>query len=427
MPTRREFEQWLRTPHNEEEDGAYKVFLPFSDLGKWIPEGIDTEIIDAFGLHRLHYVRALSFLAFIGPDPERQYFLEFTHSRFDHSLVVLTIVEEIWKRNGFNEADIIHDRLAALVHDRAIPALGDATKSIDEANLDEELHWAADLPPSAKRLMKRYKISRKEVDRIIHNKGLKGQVLDIADRITYVLKDTYEITEFPMHWEPNPFQVDFDSPIRSLIRQDTKLGNIYQDVGIDHATGEIFFTNPPRLTRFLILRALLHQTLYLQPISVGRDLLAASLIRPLYSSENKALLTPLRLRQMTDNELVKKLSGHYQPSVEDYLSFYYNLVSWCPQYLKVETEEEAATKAAALQQRDNTVVIGIKQVRSFDPATSYNVKTADGKIVPFRQAHPKWAKAIESIAQSTGGLFVFFADVSQDSPINDLIKRVHAT
>lgn len=416
---RGEFERWLRTPPNEHEDGAFYVGLPFSELREWVPEGIHTETVNAFGLSRLEGIRALSFLSYIGPAPENQYFLNFNHTRFHHSLVVALVMEKILQQNNFDQNNLSQGTVAALVHDRGTPALGDATKSLDGKALDEELHWADELPQTAEEVIKKHGLKKEEIDNIIRNNGTLGNCLDVADRIAYVLIDAFMVAG--MSSDTNPYI----NELTLLLRKDPQLGNIYQDVRIDPATGKVFFTNAKRLGLFLRLRALLHNKLYLHPVSAGRDLFVANLIRPLYSPKDNSLLTPSKLRRMTDDELLEKLFDHYQPSAINYLFFYSDLVKWYPQYLKVETEEEAAAKAEELQQHDNTVVIGIKQVRSFDPATSYNV-TAGGKIVPFSQAHPKWARAIESIAQSTGGLFVFYADVSQGWPINELLKRIHA-
>lgn len=419
---RAEFERGLRTPPNEGEDGAFYVGLPFSELREWIPEGIYTETVNAFGLSRLEQIRALSFLSYIGPDPENQYFLNFNHTRFHHSLVVALVMEKILRQNSFDQNNLTQGIVAALVHDRGTPALGDATKSLDGEALDEELHWADELPQTAEELIKKHGLEKEEIGSIIQNNGTLGKCLDIADRITYVLIDALMIAGPPSSYSDNN---PYTSELTLLLRKDPRLGNIYQDIRIDPATGEVFFTNTKRLGLFLQLRVLLHDRLYLHPISAGRDLFVANLIRPLYSVENNSLLTPSKLRRMTDDELLEKLFNHYQPSAINHLFFYYDLVNWHPQYWKVETEEEAAAKAEELQSHDNTVVVGIKWVRSFDPATSYKVKTENGKIIPFREAQPRRARVIESIVKSTGGLFVFYTDISQDSPINDLIKRVH--
>lgn len=417
------FERWLRTPPKKDKDGAFYVGLPFSELREWVPEGIYTETVNAFCLSRLEQIRALSFLSFIGPEPEKQYFLNFNHSRFHHSLVVALVMEKILRQNSFDQNNLTHGIVAALVHDRGTPALGDATKSLDKEALDEELHWADELPQTAEELIKKYGLKKEEIDSIVRNNGTLGKCLDVADRITYVLFDAFMIAcSAAIRFDTNPYI----NELTRLLRRGPQLGDIYQDVRIDPASSEVFFANAKRLGLFLQLRALLHQKLYLHPVSAGKDLFVANLIWPLYSPKDNSLLTPSKLRRMTDNELLEKLFDHYQPSTENHHFFYGDLVNWHPQYLKVATEEEAAAKAEELQQRGDIAVIGIKRIRGFDPATSYNVRTADGKIVPFRQAHPRWARSIEEVAQSTKGLFVFYTDVSQDSPINDLIRRVCA-
>ena len=68
-------------------------------------------------------------------------------------------------------------------------------------------------------------------------------------------------------------------------------------------------------------------------------------------------------------------------------------------------------------------MIGTKECKGFDPSTDYKV-AVDGQYIPFREHNPRAAREIEEIEKSTRGIFLFWADVSQDSPTNKLLKIV---
>ena len=146
------------------------------------------------------------------------------------------------------------------------------------------------------------------------------------------------------------------------------------------------------------------------------------LLEPLYSRTDKNKLSPFHLRTMNDHDLLNAIGNEYFPS-KRIESYFPDLVNWFPQYERFDSEELAEKRRQELSQDENIAVIGIEESFGFDPATTY--KVADGyKYVEFREFNPTGARQIEAIAKSTKGIFLFWADVSEDNSTNNLLKAV---
>lgn len=408
-----------------EDDVAFYAFLPYSDIGRWLLEDsiYDKAEKSIPGLRRLSHIKALSFLSFMGPyEPKDIHYLEHTHTRFDHSLIVGMVVEKILKQNGFPQDQINIGILAGLLHDVATPALGDAAKQVDPENLNEEDFWWEALDKEGRNFVKRF-TDKETLGKVIKNQGLLGEVLDIADRITYTMKDLYNVIG-PIRQEElesNPLLTS----IKEILSSYPKIGNIYREVGADSKTGKVFFNDPDMLYAFLLLRANLHKEFYLHPINQARDFFIKKLIEPLYSTENPEKLNAKILRQKTDHDLLRILGQVYIPGRNQSLATYsYELVNWIPQFEKFETEEEAKTKERILRENGDIMVVGVKQSRSFDSGISYNVTGKHGKIMSFSQFDPQKTEVLKQLGESTKGLLVIWTNSSDDSPTNRLLKAV---
>lgn len=402
-------------------------FLPYSDLKRWLPwDGYYENALRNLPLGRLNGVRALSFLSYIGSPTDSVQILEYTHTRFDHSLVVALVGEEILRRNGFPQEEINTEIIADLTHDNGMPAYGDATKKVDPDALDEEKHYWEALGKKGQTFVKSLGMSRRMLEPIIRNEGILGQVLDIADRITYTMKDLHitasEARDDAFLPTLNPHLL----PIRYLLSHNHNIGNIYKEVGVDKNKQEVFFNNPQHLHTFLLLRAHLHQMLYLNPINQGRDLFIKHLIDPLYSRDGHNKLNPKILRSMTDQDLLTMLQKHYSKYATIPNSLYYDLTSWYPSFKKFNSLDDAKKFESELKKDKNIVIIDKPYYcRGFNPATSYNiVANKKGDIEPFRERYSSAAREIEDIAESTKGVYVFYSDVSKNGKIDRLLKEI---
>ena len=403
----------------EEQDSSFFEHLPYSDFRRWVPENsiYEKALRQIPALSRLTGIKCLSFLSYVGPDPKNMYFTEFTHSRLDHALTVALINEEILKQNGLPQDKVDLGIIAALLHDIATPAYGDATKQVDIKKLHEEDYWWQVLNKKGKDFITQFG-TKEAIDKIIKNQGLLGRILDISDRITYTMKDLNALQVAPPRTgqQFDPYLAD----LNLIISNYPKIGNIYREVGIDQKKQEVFFNNPDSLSVFLNLRAHLHQKLYMHPISQARDLAVAKAIAQIYSKDKNSILSPDKLRKMTDYNLLQILANHYGKST---IEMHPLLVNWVPEFEKFNSIDEAKKKEEELKQIENILVVGIKECRGFDPATSY--KVANGyKYVKFEEYDFFAADKIKKIAQKTKGIFLFWFYTSENFQTNNLLRTI---
>lgn len=413
----------FRSISDEFEGGDFFIFLPYSNLRRWVSEdSMVAKASSAFKIWgRLHEIRALSFLSYVGPEPDKEYFVGYSHNRLDHSLVVGLTAGEIGKRNNLLQNQIDTLEIAGVLHDIATPALGDAIKSIDPDNLDEEKFWYEALDDKGKQFLENEGLDPQELGRIINNGGVLGQVLDIADRITYTMKDLHGVIgAVGSRINIYPYLIELRYPLS----HHPDIGNIYKDVVIDRKREIVFFADAERLGVFLLLRALMHKHLYMESTSQGRDLFVANLIKPLYAADGSKALSPRQLRQMTDRETLDVLAKHYKfPRLQGEW-IYRQLTNWYPSYERCETQEEAEEKAKDLSQE--FLVMGIKECKGFDAGLSYLTLDENQKVVTFEDADPGMAHQIRGIEKDTRAVYVFYTEVSKDTPINELLRRTHA-
>ena len=126
---------------------------------------------------------------------------------------------------------------------------------------------------------------------------------------------------------------------------------------------------------------------------------------------------------MVDSDLLDYLAQHYEfPRLQgEWL--YKQLTNWYPKYERCETQKEADEKAKDLGQK--FLVMGIKECRGFDAGLSYLVVDEHQEVVPFEEADPVMASQIRGIEEDTKAVYVFYADISKDTPINELLRKVH--
>ncbi|KKR76836.1 MAG: hypothetical protein UU21_C0003G0029 [Candidatus Levybacteria bacterium GW2011_GWA2_40_8] len=380
-------------PEKDEEE--FYIYLPYSDLRGWIYERETIgKAASIFPLWRLQEVRSLSFVSMtLEAQPNPLVALEQPQTRFSHTLVVARTMEAIMRNNDFDEQDIQTGIVAAMLHDIATPALGDATKKIDPANLDEEDWWWEVLDEGSWAYLESIGATREQIDDIIHNKGILGQVLDIADRIGYTMIDLERS----------------GANIIPGIRPD--IGNIFKDVRVDKETGRVYFEDYQRLGNFLYVRAWFFRNVYINPYNQGSDFLFLRLIEPFYrpdESEASGKLTPNLLRRMADQDLVKFLAERYTPGRPWYT--FTKSVLWFPKFERFDSLEKAESRVQEISRGPDSKVIGIKEGQRFNPSLDYLTKNEDGEIVEYREAEPFQALLIHRKSESMRGFYVFYAD-----------------
>lgn len=402
--------QTILVDHGQEEKysdrGEEELFLslPFSDFRGWVYTNDPLyQVTEHISLSRLKNIRSLANLSPIIPgiDLEQQYLTNFDHDRKSHTLLVAAVGNQILSQNNFPPSEIQKFLVAAFLHDNATPAYGDSTKFVDMPNLHEELFWQESVDSEARQYISSLKISDSEIDDIIKNKGILGKILDIADRITYVMQDAYSTPLL------NDFMNTNDPQINYLKSQKRYLGNIYQDVMVDQGT--VYFKNPSRLYDFLLLRCLLHRDVYLHPINQGRDMLIAETIKPFYSTTNSDsdFLNPRKLRSMTDWNLTEFLAKKNDADPINQFSY---LSSWYPQHYEKFSDLNSAESRSEELARNGKNIFGIKECHGFKPGLKYKVLNSKNEILTFADFDPQKSQTLQTIADSTKGFYLYYQD-----------------
>lgn len=403
-------------PETDEED--FFIFLPYSTtLRGWVYENEQiAEMTRVFKMERLSGIKSLSLLSQVehlldqAGTETKVHFIGFDQDRFLHSLVVSRFMEAVLRRLNFPEDQIKLGVAAAMLHDIATPAFGDSTKLVDQPNLHEEDWWHDMVDEEGWKYLEGIGATKEQIDDIIHNRGVLGRLLDISDRISYTLIDAYHAWGFGTKDKIN---APFYDEAKNLIAEDENLGDIWQEIEFDEKSQDFYFTNPRRLGRILLLRALMHRVLYIHPWSQSRDLRAARMIKPFYSPDNSQTdkLTPRKLRRMADRDLLFFLIKQYGGEEKDVFHF----IDWYPEYYEIfDTREEADSRAQEVLEDPIYTLFAVKSGPGFDPATDYRVIVGeDGlftskRLVPYRRFHQKRASYIEEIAKKMKKHYVYY-------------------
>lgn len=429
-PVLGDFDSWIKDResnhflHNnkadpEREEEFFGV-LPNSDLGEWIYRDSDIfKAFEALPIWRLHRIKQLSFLTYVGPDPSIQILTPFDHTRFQHTLFVAQMTEKILRRNDASEHDLKLGINSAMAHDQATPGLGDATKKIDPQGLNEEDYWFEVMEDKGWDHLKANGIAKEEMDDAIHNRGLVGKVLDIADRISYVMLDLDQIIrgENIDSIILNARESGYRAEIAEVLQKDTNIGSIFEDVAINWETQQVYFRNPDRLRKFLEIRALLNKYLYMHPVSQARDMMVVHALKPHYSTDESEIskLTPAKLRKMSDDEVISFITQNHPDTAENIsqefgkrVDIYQAFVRWYPQhYQKFETKADLDKKRSELE-KTGFFINGVIDSKRFNTATDYLVLDDNGIIKPFKEYDPDCAGRIERIADSIQGHILYW-------------------
>ena len=165
------------------------------------------------------------------------------------------------------------------------------------------------------------------------------------------------------------------------------------------------------------------ENMYVHPLTQGRDMLLAKTLEKFYSpGEGKAPLSPNRLRAATDDGLLFFLQERL--NYDRVYKLYLDLYGWTPRhYEKFDNQERANERAQELKNNSDYVVVGIREIKGFNPATNHKVLGEWGRIYEFRDYYPDYAAQIEQAAESTKGFFVYYDDPDD---VNPLVARLVA-
>ena len=394
-------------------DKVFKAHIPglYEDRYGWFQEGKDAlylQAYEAFPIERLTDIRALGFLSPLAGFHDALYpivkveFEGFSHTRASHSFHVARTTELILRENGASEQQIKMGIVAGLLHDIATPAGGDAIKALDKPSLDEEDHWMDVLDERGFEFIKDQGVGLDGLDDAIHNRGLIGEVLDIADRIAYTYADSYHLGKYA---------------------SGTIAEYLYQHVRINHDTEQVYFDSFYGLNDFLTLRAFNHFQLYLHPENRGGDMMIRRLVAPLYGEDGSKPLTPQKLREMKNRDLFDLLGETYEtfpPQLEE------SLVNLHPSYQPCEDADGIAVRTKALKKDPNIVIVGSEEIPKFNPGTDYLVQDPfTGKVLPLAEFDGSAAFVLKRYSTMQAIPYcLYYFDTSQGGTLTATLKTL---
>lgn len=374
--------------------GMDRVVLHFSSTDFWIDEeakgGVFGEILRSEAFYRLGGIVQLGSL--VTRDKNREddqkvhYCMpHFKHTRWAHSRLTAVLAELVLARNGFSREERASFVLTAACHDIATPAGGDSVMRIDRKGLSEEENFASVLQRDGldQRWREKFDFDLKEASRWVKGEGVFGKVLDVIDKISYTALDCYFIG---IYLGPQSKVFQFASRHRLV-------ADVWQTIRIKNR--EVYFTDPELLYNFLMLRALEHQELLLDPYCRVLDFTLSRKIGALYEAGK---ISKEWLLTKRDSDLWAFLEGE-KSGLESALQTP-DRFSW-KKFKSPESESEFVKLVG-----DRIYFQEI--IKPFKTGTNWLVELG-GKLVPLREVISKRKiRKLEAIAESCSGRFVYY-------------------
>lgn len=362
-------------------------------------EGLIHEVSVALNISRLHYIRQLGFLH----DPvineaaaDCGMGMRFEHTRYMHSLMVMATASLIGRHVSLSDYHLRHLQVAALTHDVLMPAGGDSVKPIDFEAFDEDTHYAEIFRNNLGwgKVRDRYALDENLLAATVRGEGTLGQLLDIADKTTYIAHD---VDAYLMgDHDPRTFK-NLVAPQSILAVWDLKqkLGKgacrLWDKIKI--IDDRVVISDAEKLVGFLKLRALMFRHLYYNPLARYREqMLAFLILEPLYSDGS---ITRETLLTITDGEL-----DRYLNQVTGCLNLRMEIsrTEVAPVVEVFGTRSEALTRIRAIHQVSPDTLFMLEVIpRVSSKAIQYLVQDEAGLVKPFAEAFPDDASAIMSL------------------------------
>ncbi len=382
--------------------------LPFSHPDFGVKDGgLTLDIWNAFRLERLMHVRQLAFTQhpfILDMDGTIDEGAHFTHTRGGHVLDVMAVLSLIADNN--RETLPFHGsssptrllRVAGLVHDALTPAGGDAIKMIDPVGLDEDANFprifygASASENEPERACRELGVSKRELAEVILGKGTLGTLLDMADKISYVARDTGQFLGFCQDG-PNrePYFPEYPH-VAELVRKDPWICGWWESVRVkrDYAWVE----DGERLGRFLELRLRMFRGLYLRGPRTMDFVLPITVAGYLYRSGKLDREDLLRMTDLDLDRRIAKFCG---------LREQWELHKLSRKEATMETfpkEEDARTRERELVASGRPFVFREDIQKPLKPATHLLVRRPGrASLERFRDAYPEKTEELKTLCK----------------------------
>ncbi|MBT3405621.1 HD domain-containing protein [Candidatus Woesearchaeota archaeon] len=382
----------------------------------WVCVSKDHETVyaKAPGLMRLQRIKQLSILAnpMLAPTEQCCHDLIFTHTREEHSQLAAAYAETMMRLSGRSDDDTKKVVVAALLHDVATVAGGDAMKMVAPKELDEEM--------LAERVLKRdpvlpflqeEKLDPDEILAIIKNEGLLGKVLDLVDRLSYTALDSFHfcdlydledeaVSEWPEHIR------HYHTKGKAAADIMYANPNLFDFIFSFRVTDEgICCQDPDSLGKFLELRAVMHRDLYMDAFAHISEVFLSPFCEHIYEKKGVEWLLEADNRELYDEVagVVRRNSGlDVTPWMEGLLRNYDVCVD------ELSTDDDVTVFKRKLMRQGRVAIKELDFRRGFNSNTNLLVCTDDNAI-PFYVEQPEVAQRIEQIVDQVRTIRVYHA------------------
>lgn len=395
----------LRTTYAVQEEATQIVFdLPHTGISYAIKDdGLCFDLARACNLFRLDGIRQLGYLRAPAPTHDIIANAPLSEStRYAHSIDVMAIATVMAQNLGLTGTMFATTRAAGLLHDMGTPAGGDSVKMIDPRALDEDLNFPKLLARhDVSAILAKHGINRKLLCEAILNRGIAGEILDIADKLAYVGRDLFQT----LHHIKGGAYIDLQPGLKTLAR----LLEYYPLVcsiwdAVELQDGHVVFTDPGRLGAFLRVRTLMFRELYYHPRArFGEFLVSRLLVKALY---RRKIVTIAGLVEMADYELERLMESEYGTGPFSIERLYATPLARARSF---EHIEDAHAFMATLRADGNVFCLLDDDRRAIKTGTKFLVR---GQRFPhtFKEACPDDAAEIEEMAALYPMVHVYYLD-----------------
>jgi len=341
------------------------------------------------------------------------------HNRECHTLDVALHAEIIWRTLWLTEAEINTLIFAGLWHDYATPAMGDIAKQFFWIESEETIfekylraqmkmkYWdnfEKELKKLEIELSQKYNVKFGDLDKVIRGEWFLWQVLDLADRLSYTLRDVknfypewvkFNTTNHPMdnlwiHW-----QTDWENI--QILDNNKYLWDIF--LCVKREWDNVVFTDARKLLCLLKLRANMHQLIYLNSNNWANEYLYGLIIAFLIEN-NKLTYEDILYWEVTEWDIDKKLTSMW--------------LKWDISNLTTEkiftthsfrTEEEAQEEIN--KRKSQNEIVFVKKVPGFSSGGKYLVQWSDKKTRSISEEYPHIDEAMKITSSQTSCYAVY--------------------
>ncbi len=209
------------------------------------------------------------------------YYQNNKHTRFEHSRDVALTMEFIWRNNNLPNKDIILLILAWRLHDVATPRLGDITmNTFPELKEEESFLDYITKNKDIKVIIDFFWINYNDLENIVKNKGLYGELLDIADKLAYT---KYDVVNYMQYHNPEIIKEtenmnESEKEVNKIIHNGRKDMDLIKHIKIKN--NQVYFDcKSEKLLTFLKLRWYMHQFIYLDPLFRSQELYSGQILK----------------------------------------------------------------------------------------------------------------------------------------------------